>query len=112
MNEPTITIQDLDNILVGKYHIAVILDLAAKHFEISTHELIKNKSRKFAYRSDLIFLLRYLGVPQATVSEVMMVCNKDVYSNYHFAKQTFFKEPKTIDLFLFVLTELRKIHTT
>jgi hypothetical protein len=106
-----ITIDDLDKIVSCQYTLTDIIDAIAKFYNINSYSLISDSSKKFAFRPNVIFILRYFGISYDEISKVLQVNNRQIAACYKPLIHTFFKEKETIDLFLFVLSELRKTQT-
>lgn len=108
MTEQLITIEDLDNILCKKTHVSVVLELVAKYYNCTPNELIKSYTKRFVHRGNFVFTLRYFGASYNTIQEVTGLSHELISDSYRGIKSTYFKEQKTIDLFLFVLHGVRK----
>lgn len=108
MTEQLITIEDLDNIVCGKYSTSAIIDGIAKYYNLKPYDIIHG-GIKHSFKSSVIFLLRYFGIKYCEIDKIMPYKSQSTITQLsNNAKKTFFKEKETIDLFLFVLTELRQ----
>jgi hypothetical protein len=111
MNEKLITTDDLHAIFNSTYEKDKILEAICTHFKCTKEQLKTYNSSKWYYRSYSVFLLSYFGINTREISTEFGVSQVTVLGEIKSMKRNFFVIKETIDLFLFVLTELRKTQT-